>query len=531
MSADKATSEKSVSADDAAFEFRLLGPFTLIHCVSGTSAPVTAAKMRALLALLCASPGFTEKRRRIAGLLWASREDNQARHNLRQLLSQFKRAEGERATILLTYDDESISLNANYLVVDSIVLANARKSTDIATLSKAADAYRGEFGSGLEIGESEFDEWLGDQRIRCGETAISILDRLVRLLAETGQHREALERANRLLEIEPFREETHRLVITQEDIVSGRASALARFQSFKTRLQDDVGVAPEQATLDLVESLRTRAETRASSQELVKKEETGSPEADILPSMAAPRKNRHRPAFVAASITALFLVVAGLVGGASAIRWLTLPMTFVGEDIGRVSVALLPFEFETTSEDMHARVRTYETEAKLAFARDNRFAIVEASETAPRDPIGAGRLLRTRYVMRTRLTETAGNISADVHLFDTASGISLSAASVPLDGGQIKFARELYRTVYPEIILHRAKTLAATQPDSILALLWSAEAARIKTRVGSATSNEFVLFEAVLKREPNQLHALLGLSNSLILRVAREQSPNRAQDI
>ncbi|WP_204306637.1 hypothetical protein, partial [Klebsiella pneumoniae] len=87
---------------------------------------------------------------------------------------------------------------------------------------------------------------------------------------------------------------------------------------------------------------------------------------------------------------------------------------------------------------MQPRTRTYETETKLAFARDNRFAVVEAPENAPRDPIGAGRALRTRYVVRTRLAETAGSMLADVHLFDTASRISLSAASVPLDGGQIK---------------------------------------------------------------------------------------------
>uniref|UniRef100_UPI0019530A2F hypothetical protein n=1 Tax=Escherichia coli TaxID=562 RepID=UPI0019530A2F len=87
-------------------------------------------------------------------------------------------------------------------------------------------------------------------------------------------------------------------------------------------------------------------------------------------------------------------------------------------DSGRVSVALLPFEFDANSEDMQPRTRTYETETKLAFARDNRFAVVEAPENAPRDPIGAGRALRTRYVVRTRLAETAGSMLADVHLFD-----------------------------------------------------------------------------------------------------------------
>ncbi|WP_368733570.1 AfsR/SARP family transcriptional regulator, partial [Acinetobacter baumannii] len=83
---------------------------------------------------------------------------------------------------------------------------NGRNSSDLAALRKAADAYRGEFGSGLEIGEAEFDERLEGERTRCREAIISVLDSLVHLLAAAGQHREALERANRLLEIEPFRE-------------------------------------------------------------------------------------------------------------------------------------------------------------------------------------------------------------------------------------------------------------------------------------------------------------------------------------
>ncbi|WP_204349760.1 AfsR/SARP family transcriptional regulator, partial [Klebsiella pneumoniae] len=78
------------SSDLDVFELRLLGPFVLTHRPTGVSIPVTAAKMRALLAFLCFSPGFTANRRRVAGMLWASREEDQARHSLRQLLSQFK---------------------------------------------------------------------------------------------------------------------------------------------------------------------------------------------------------------------------------------------------------------------------------------------------------------------------------------------------------------------------------------------------------------------------------------------------------
>jgi tetratricopeptide (TPR) repeat protein len=49
--------------------------------------------------------------------------------------------------------------------------------------------------------------------------------------------------------------------------------------------------------------------------------------------------------------------------------------------------------------------------------------------------------------------------------------------------------------------------------------------------VGTTDSTEVELFEKVLKRDPNQLFALLGLSDYYILKVAREQSQSRAEDI
>jgi tetratricopeptide (TPR) repeat protein len=80
-------------------------------------------------------------------------------------------------------------------------------------------------------------------------------------------------------------------------------------------------------------------------------------------------------------------------------------------------------------------------------------------------------------------------------------------------------------------VLHRARTLSASSPNSIPGLLWRGYAAQIGTRVGSADPDAFALFEAVLERDPNQLHALLGLAESLSLRAARQQSPDRVADL
>jgi DNA-binding SARP family transcriptional activator/TolB-like protein len=527
MPAEEGVSE-NIRPDGIAFELRVLGPFALIERASGATIPVTAAKMRAMLAFLAASPGFSESRRRIAGLLWAGGAEDQARHSLRQLLSQFKRTGQGRTVALLDYDDETIAFNTGGVTADYAILAQARKSKDMAVLRAAAGAYRGDFGSELETGLSEFDLWLTAERTRCRDAAIVILDRLIRLLAAAGQHREALERANRLLEIEPFREETQRLVLTQENMVSGRASALARFQSFKELLRKELDVAPEQATIEIVENIRSMADRRPAppEPEPAPAEDLRPPEADIVPVTAVP-KTGHRRAFMAAGLAVLLFAC-----GVPTWQMLRAPVAYVGESPGRASVAILPFQLGQGVYNMQTHAQSLETDTRLAFSHSMRLTPVEIrEETGPRDAIGIGRALGARYVVKTTFSQAGDQILADIALFDTASGVSLAAAAIPTDGMSIRFAREFYRFVYPEIILDRAKTLAAKDPDSISALLWRAEAARIHTRVGAADPSEFTFYEAALAREPDQFFALLGLANCLILKVAREQSSNRAEDI
>jgi tetratricopeptide (TPR) repeat protein len=62
-------------------------------------------------------------------------------------------------------------------------------------------------------------------------------------------------------------------------------------------------------------------------------------------------------------------------------------------------------------------------------------------------------------------------------------------------------------------------------------LLWRASALQLSSRVGPTKPEEFALYEKVLARDPKQLTALLGLGGGLILKVARDQSPHRMDDI
>jgi hypothetical protein len=134
-----------------------------------------AAKMRALLAYLAAAPRSAETRRRMAGLLWESSGEDQARQSLRQLLSNFRRGAAPKSSGILLFDDTTVSLDLSLVWIDRASLMEVRPDADLAELSRVADLYRNDFGLGLELGEPDFDGWLHGERIkvpRCGDIAV-----------------------------------------------------------------------------------------------------------------------------------------------------------------------------------------------------------------------------------------------------------------------------------------------------------------------------------------------------------------------
>jgi len=524
MSEGDAAGENGRPADSATFELRVLGPFALIERGSGRPVTVKSVKMRALLTFLAAAPGLRANRRKIAGMLWNLGEQP-ALHNLRVMLSSFRKACPD-ADILIT-DDECVALNPAVLLTDYSMLQRARQSGDAAVLRAGATAYRGEFGAGIDLAKESIDGWLVDERTRCRDAAILVIDRYARLLVAAGQHREALEHANRLIEIDSYNEATHRLVIAAEDKVSGRASALARFQQFEELLRAELDVAPEQATLDLVESLRARAETRT---------------APILPEPAKAGETRPAPEHSIAQVSTarrrwllpVAAALAAIILGGSIVTWqmLRAPVVYAGESAGRVSVAILPFQPATSDPNAPARIPALEADTRLAFSRGFNIAPVEIRDgVGMRDPVSAGRALGARYVVKTTLTQAMGASQADIVLFDTGSGVSVAATTIPDNGMTIKFARELFHFISSEIILHHAGFLDSTAANSTADLLWRAEASRLRTRLGAAEPDTVALYESVLAREPEQFLGLIGLAGTLILRAAREQSSDRAADI
>ncbi len=222
---------------------------------------LTSAKSQALLYYLAVS-GRPEARLTLAGLLWPEKSDQEARTNLRQAVRQLRQFIGDAdAGGYLVTTRETLSLHETLpLEVDATIfewMANAGMGGQIPVLQFALDRYTGEFLNGFFLDDAYgFEEWMLIIRERLRSLAIHGLQALAQHYAEQTDIKKGLTTARRLLEIEPWREETHRLMMQFLAWDGQTSAALTQFERCRQLLWDELGVKPGADTLTLYEAIR-----------------------------------------------------------------------------------------------------------------------------------------------------------------------------------------------------------------------------------------------------------------------------------
>jgi DNA-binding SARP family transcriptional activator len=95
----------------------LLGPMTVLDRTGAVCTP-KGQKVRALLAMLALAPRGARSRVWLRDKLWSDREEEQAGANLRQALTEWRRALGPAAQDILVADKNTISLQMSSVWVD-----------------------------------------------------------------------------------------------------------------------------------------------------------------------------------------------------------------------------------------------------------------------------------------------------------------------------------------------------------------------------------------------------------------------------
>ena len=225
------------------------------HNDAGELRPPTR-KAVAMLVYLGLSPRGTRSREHLAGVLWGRSADEQSRASLRQTLSSLRKLLGDQADLLLS-DGETVGIDRDRIAIDVLEFEALANSADQAEMERSAQLCEGIFLEGFSLKEDGFEEWMGFRRQQCNEIAMSLFVRLAEHYHLLRDYETALRYAQRLLALDPMREQAHRLLMELFACLGRREQALLQYDDCEQLLQKDLKVEPSSETRELYIAIKS----------------------------------------------------------------------------------------------------------------------------------------------------------------------------------------------------------------------------------------------------------------------------------
>ncbi|HEY6019173.1 MAG TPA: BTAD domain-containing putative transcriptional regulator, partial [Candidatus Paceibacterota bacterium] len=200
---------------------------------------IKTTRLKSLLAYLILHRNVPQPRQRLAFLFWPDASEEQARNNLRNLLHFLRRMLPESERLLLV-DTQTIQWNPNAyftLDVDQFTQAVAHSGRRFE-LQQAVSFYSG------DLLPDCYDDWVQPEREKLREQFSGALERLIQRLEIEREYSLAITYAQRLLQVEPLREETHRQLMRLYAASGEKAKALHTYHSYVTLLKRELDVEP-----------------------------------------------------------------------------------------------------------------------------------------------------------------------------------------------------------------------------------------------------------------------------------------------
>jgi DNA-binding SARP family transcriptional activator len=228
-------------------------------------------KAVALLAYLLMSGidgGGHQSRETLAALLWPEYDEKRARAALRRTLSTLRHAVAERY-LMITRDIVALEAGPG-LWSDVIAFRQSMAAWQthdhppgtecevcLADLETAVSLYQGDFMAGFSLRDSvEFDDWQLAQTELLRRDLSVALSRLVQGYCRLGLFEQAIQHANRWLELDPLREEVYRWLMQLYALDGRRDAALQQYRACVRILAEELGVEPLPETTALYEAIQ-----------------------------------------------------------------------------------------------------------------------------------------------------------------------------------------------------------------------------------------------------------------------------------
>ncbi|HVW42385.1 MAG TPA: AAA family ATPase [Amycolatopsis sp.] len=236
----------------------LLGEQAIIDDASGdvvTRSPRTIA----LAAFLVLHAEFPQTRQRIAELFWPDSTDGQALTNLRRELHHLRGVLGDEPSLVVTsrdlcwHDTGTSRVDVRVFDAERKAASTAKHDDDVLVhADKAIAEYRGEFLPGA------YDDWVLDARTQLEAQCVELCDLLCAARTRTGDLPGAVATARFRVQLRPLEEAGYRTLMKLQADVGDRGGAVSTFHHCASILEQELGVAPDRRTREVIEQLLAR---------------------------------------------------------------------------------------------------------------------------------------------------------------------------------------------------------------------------------------------------------------------------------
>jgi DNA-binding SARP family transcriptional activator/TolB-like protein/Tfp pilus assembly protein PilF len=561
---------------------QLLGGFEL--AANGdppTRVRIASLKGRALIGYTALQPGHCVSREQAATLLWGDRYDVQARQDLRQCLASLRRALATTAPDLLVVDTTHIGLRVEDLIIDALELTTLA-AAQTPDLGRAAALYRGQFLSGINL-EEPFAEWLASTRFRFDTIAAGIFESCAKYADREANGKQAIDAVERLIEIDPTREDWQRMALQFYARYRGREIALTHGKRMIALVKRELDGDVEPATKTLLNDIqrgafsihrdtdcpRSARDTLSSArseeavppdlngpQDIASRDRSHQSASMRVPSWMRMRTdNRESVALALSAIPAALLLLLAVYGHFGKQIWrLSDPISYTkpspladGTQSNHgslrtglaIPVMVLPF---LTDGDSDARnpVNQNAITADLTkvLAQNFELKVISPPLTAYEQQVTNSAALRTPigvcYIIEGAVRSELRQLHVNVALVDAASGLpawSDQFAQENTDAIVARLARELQFGV--TLAQSRKVTQDSAGESKVEPLIYEARATLFRDSSRENSDKEVNLFEQALRRSPDLPAAQLGVAMALIratLNSLMEDDPHRSLD-
>jgi DNA-binding SARP family transcriptional activator/TolB-like protein/Tfp pilus assembly protein PilF len=540
--------------------FLLLGRFALRMAADPPMLiRVSAKKSRALLAYLSMHPEHSVSREQLAALLWGDTSDKVARHNLRQCLASLRGELPPALSDLLIVEGDFVGLQSGAFNVDALELAAAADSADVFALERAVALYRGPFLAGLNVDSPHFDDWVRAEASRIETIAAHIFAACAERSDAAGRGPQAIDAIERLTALDPLREDWQRLALRLYARYRGREAALSQARRLTALLRSELDVAPEPATVSLIEDIKRGAVTPVlpieagsasahgetgggtGGRDLAAPESADQESADQGVTPARVPIAQNRPFAIAAGWSRSMLATAGLFSAALVILGVCLwwirqpPATTKATDFSGlrsrniVPVAVLPF---TTSPNASEDEKIFaDALADDLIAGLSRFAelrlISRQTSLSYRDRsidvTAIGAALGVRYVVDGSIQSQDARTRVSVRLVDAVNRLQPWTDRLEVNGAdrfdiRDDIIKRLGREIQVALIFAKSRRAVedGREPtvDEFVAQGWAAiHRGPFAGSLAEARSK----FAAALERDPGLVSAMVGAAAERIV--------------